>query len=352
MKIGLICPSNMLYMPYVRSYIDIIDSLNLNYKIINWNRLHVAEEIDGYTFEDKKAKHQRNYYDYLKFKRFVIAKLEKENFDKVIVFTLQLGHLFKRYLTKNFSGSYIIDIRDYNKIFKFANFNYLIECSYSCVISSLGYKEWLPESNKYLVNHNTTVSSLNELINRNEVKPNARKNILTIGVLRHWDVNIDFVNQLKNNRKYNLIFHGEGTINDRLKNYIESYEINNIMLFGRYKKEEEIEIYKKSDLVNILLYADNINSKTCLANRLYNAALYGKPMLALNGSYQSDIIKKYNIGLVVNSLENLDAQIDEYIKTFSCESYNRGRIEFFKDVINENDLFRSTVREFLRNAKK
>ena len=53
MKIGLICPSNMLYMPYVRGYIDLITSLNIDYKIINWDRLYVTEEINGHTFRDK-----------------------------------------------------------------------------------------------------------------------------------------------------------------------------------------------------------------------------------------------------------------------------------------------------------
>lgn len=347
MKIVFICPSNMLYMPYVRSYISIVETLNIDYKIINWNRLGVSEKIDGYTFEDKKTSHQRSYLDYLKYKRFVIDKLKKEKFDKIIVFTLQLGHLFKKYLINKLPGNYILDIRDYNKIFMFSNFKHLIDCSHSCVISSPGYKEWLPESNKYVINHNTIVSSLDELVSTNEFKVNEKTNILTIGLLRHWDVNIDFVNQLKNNNKYNLIFHGEGTINDRLKNYIKDWEINNTKLFGRYKKEEEENIYKSTDLVNTLLYNDNINSRTLLANRLYNSVLYGKPMLALKGTYQAEIIKQYNIGLVVSSLDDLDKQIDEYLDTFSCEDYNRGRIEFFKTIIKENELFESTVREFL-----
>lgn len=335
-------------MPYVRNYIEIISYLNIDYKIINWDRLYVTEEIKGYTFRDKKVKHRRNYLDYLKYERFVIEKIGREKFDKLIVFTLQLGHFLKKYLIKNFAGRYIFDIRDFNKIIKFSNFRPLIESSYSCVISSPGFKEWLPSNDKYVINHNTIISSRDEMINIEELVFNAPINILTIGILRHWRANIDFVSQLKNNNRFNLIFHGEGNINERLKKYIEDHKINNIKLNGRYKKEEEEGIYKSTNLVNILLYDNSINYRTLLTNRLYNSVLYGKPIITISGTYQANVIKKYDIGLVLNSLDNLDAQIDEYINTFSCESYNKGRIEFLKDVINENELFTRTVRAFLR----
>lgn len=351
MKIALVCPSNLLFMPYVRSYIDILKFLKLDYKIINWDRLNVDENIHGYTFEDNKKKHQRNYSDYIKFKKFVLSKLEKEHFDKIVIFTLQLGHFFKKYLIKYFPNKYIIDVRDYNKIYRFSNFKELIDCSYSCVISSPGYQQWLPESNKYLINHNTTVSSLDEIIynNKYEYELSEKTDILTIGVLRNWDVNIDFINQLKNNEKYNLIFHGEGTINERLKEYIESEKIINVTLHGRYKKEEEINIYKDSDMINVLLYTDSINYRTSLANRLYNAALSGRPLLALRGSYQSYLIEKFNMGLVINSMKDLDKQFDSYLKSFSLEDFDKGRKKFLKTVIRENLHFRKKIEKFFLN---
>lgn len=345
--IALICPSNMLYMPYVRSYINILESQNLKYIIINWNRLDLVEEILGYTFKDKKRMHQRNYIDYIKYKNFIIDKLDKEEIDKVVVFTLQLGHILKKYLTEKLDGRYILDIRDYNRIFKFTNFRKLIESSCLCVISSPGYKEWLPESDKYVINHNTSVSSLDELISNNGVKTDADINIGTIGVLRHWKVNIDFVERLKNSSKYNLIFYGEGTINDRLKEYIDVKKLKNVKLYGRYKKEEEDNIYRSVDLINALFSRDNKNCKTLLANRLYNSVLHGKPMITLSGTYQAKIIKKYEIGLVLEDLDDLDKQIDEYLESFSCDRYNNGRVEFLKTVINENYYFNERVERFL-----
>ena len=137
------------------------------------------------------------------------------------------------------------------------------------VISSPGYKMWLPRCEKYVVNHNTTFRKLDELEPLKIEWSNNKISIYTIGIIRHWDVNINLVNQLKDNENYNLIFHGEGTINDDLKKYVKEQKIKNVHVFGRYNKQEEKNIYKNATLINIMLY-DDINSKGVLANRLYN----------------------------------------------------------------------------------
>lgn len=306
-KIALICPSNMLYMPYVNNYIEVLDDLNLDYTVINQDRFSI-ENNSEFTYKDKKNGHQRNYYDYFKYKKFVLEKLKEVRYDKIIIFTLQLGHFLKRYLINNYKGKYIFDIRDYNKIFRFSSFQELINFSYMTVISSPGYKLWLPKSDKYIVNHNTSVENLEDLQPITQTSSSIKINISTIGVIRHWNVNIDLINQLKNKDCFNLIFHGEGTINHKLEEYIKKQKINNVQIYGRYRKEEEGILYKNADMINILLY-DDINSKGVLANRLYNSIVYGKPMLSLKGTYLAEQIEEYSLGLVVMSLNNIEIKI-------------------------------------------
>ncbi|MCF6138821.1 hypothetical protein [Pseudalkalibacillus berkeleyi] len=348
MKIALICPSNMLYMPYVTNYEKILKKLNVDYTIISWNRFNIEEHVDGLIYKDKKLGHQRNYLDYFKYKNFVKAKLKETNYDKVIVFTLQLGYFLKNYLIKNYEGKYILDIRDYNKIFKFSNFKKLIDYSAFTVISSPGYQQnWLPESAKYVVNHNSSVSNLNSLRPLNIEKEIRKINISTIGVIRHWDVNVCLVNKLNNLNEFNVIFHGEGTINEKLKNYVEQNKINNVKIYGRYKKEEEEHLYKKATIINTLLYDNHINCKSLLTNRLYNSALYGKPMLSLKGTYLAEQIQKYNLGLVLNSLDDVAGEINRYLKEFSKIEYEKGRVSFFENVIKDNEYFIAKLNKFI-----
>ena len=90
----------------------------------------------------------------------------------MIVFGIQLTFFLKNILQKkDLNINILIDIRDYNKIINF-NIKKVIDNSYFTVISSPGYKEWLPNSGKYIINHNTQISSINTL---KEVKQFEKK---------------------------------------------------------------------------------------------------------------------------------------------------------------------------------
>lgn len=351
MKIALICPSNMLYMPYVDNYTKIFDEINVDYSVINWDRLKI-EKDNEFTYRDSKIGHQRGFLDYFKYSRFVLNILKKNNYDKVVVFGIQLVFFLKSHLIREYSNKYIIDIRDHNRIVKYFNIEKEIDNSTFTVLSSPGYKEWLPKSNKYIINHNTKIESLDELI---EVDGDIRNkdfiNINYIGSIRDYKMNIDFINSLKNKKHIALNFHGEGAINKDIENHVTNQKIDNVKLNGRYEKKQESDLYKNSDFINILIPNDSINSRTLLPNRLYNAAIYGKPMLAFEGTYLAEIVNKYNLGIVVESFDNIEIEIMEYINDFKLEFYENGRTLFFEGVIKENIEFRNRLQKFKNNGR-
>lgn len=345
MKIALICPSSMLYMPYVDNYIKVLDENNVNYTIINWDRFGI-EEISEFTYRDNKVGHQRNFFDYYSYYKFVINLLDNKYFDKIIIFGLQMTFFLNRYLSKNYKHKYIIDIRDYNKILKFFNPTEAIENSIFTVISSPGYKLWLPQGDKYIVNHNTQINSLEALRQADVRLKDEEINVAYIGAIRDYDVNINFINSLKNSKNIKLFFHGEGVINEDIKKHINENSINNVWLTGRYNKEEE-GLYIKTDLINVLVPNNDVNSKTLLPNRLYNAVLYGKPVIAFEGTYLSKVIKEYNLGLILDSFERAEDKINNYLKDFDEEKYRKGRIIFLEKVLRDNEKFKAKIKEFI-----
>ncbi|AWE06759.1 hypothetical protein DCE79_04820 [Lysinibacillus sp. 2017] len=345
MRIALICPSNMLYMPYVKNYEHILVEQNIDYDIINWDRFQM-EEIKENTYRDKKKGHQRNFLDYLKYKKFLMNRLNSSHYDKIIVFGIQLSYFLKKIIKSKYKEKCIIDIRDHNKILNFFNLGELIECSASTILSSPGYKEWLPKSNKYVINHNTQVTSINELKDIN-IFNKDKVYIANIGAIRDLKVNKDFINNIKDNEKFELKFHGESDENNKLKLYINSNHINNVLITGRYKKEDEEGFYNQSDLINVLRYRDGINNKTSLPNRLYNAVLHGKPLLTYEGTALAKEIRKYNLGLILSSMNNLESEMIKYLNEFDYEVYKKGRISFLYSVTKDNKNFYLKVKEFL-----
>jgi hypothetical protein len=347
MSIALICPSNMLYMPYVENYIKILNEDNLDYSIINWDRFHIEGENCELKYKNSKIGHQRNYYDYYKYAKFIIKKLNEKKYDKLVIFGLQLSYFLKGYLLKNYKGNYILDIRDYNKIIRFFNINKLIDSSGFTVVSSNAYKQWLPICNKYAINHNTQLTSLEDLYPVDFRCTQNKINISCIGAIRDYDVNSELINSLKNSDNISLYYHGEGIINEDIKQFLLSKKIGNVFFTGRYNRDNEKELYQNSDFINVFRYNDGINNKTALPNRLYNSAIYGKPMIALEGTYLADQIKEYKLGLVLNSFDNIKDEIVDYLREFDKEEYEKGRVSLFQMILNDNRNFIDRFNKFL-----
>ncbi len=347
MRVVLICPANLLYMPYIENYKGILEDNKVPYTIINWDRFQIENDKNELSYKDSKIGHQRGFLDYYLFKKFVIKKLEVSKFDKVIVFGLQLSFFLKNYLIKNFKGNYVIDIRDHNKIVNYFKMNRLFKNSAFTVISSPGYQQFLPEGVEYLINHNCRLQSFDEVTIKNHEINQNKIRVACIGALRDFDVNISFINYLKDKQEFELFFHGEGQINNRINDYIQLKGIANVFLTGRYMKEQEEELYENSDLINVLRYSDSINNRTALPNRLYNSAKYCKPMIALNGSYLAEEIDKYKLGLVLDSFEEMESKINDYVDLYDVNEYENGRQEFFNMVFKDNNKFIKRLEGFI-----
>lgn len=346
MKIVLICPSNILYMPYIDNYKSVLKENYDEIIHIVWDRMGI-EEMSDYVFRDNKIGIQRNIYDYYKFYKFIIKILTKNKIDKLIIFGLQMSFFLKNYLIKHYKNNYIIDIRDYNKILKVFNPLQVVKGSAFTTISSPAYKKWLPTSDKYILNHNISIKDLNDLKDFRKIDLN-NINISYIGSLANFDENKELINTLKNSKRIKLLFHGQGTINNLLEEYIKEMNIGNVHLFGRFNREQEESLYNEADFTNMLLYNKHINDETCLANRIYKSALYGKPIICFRGIYLSEIIEKYELGIVINSFDNLENTVLEYATRLDKNNYNKARISFLKDVIKDNDTFELHLDEFIR----
>lgn len=345
MKIALICPSNLLFMPYVKNYRIILDENKIKYDVINWDRFQ-NEPLNTLTYRDHKLGHKRNIFDYYKYGQFIINKIVSNKYDKLIIFGIQIAFVLRSFL-KKYKNKYIFDIRDYNRVNRFYNLNKIIHNSAFTVLSSPGFKSWLPESEKYIINHNTNLKEINNVSKNSFVNIN-KINISYIGTLRDLEININLIKSLKNNYKFNLYYHGDGIINKQIEKYLKDNRINNVIVTGRYQKNEENRLYAESDLINVLIPNTDINSRTLLPNRLYNSVIFGKPLITYNGTYLAQLVTEYRLGLVINSFDNLDKQIEHYLTNLNQDTYMNNRIKYLKKVINENKFFEKQLVNFIK----
>lgn len=72
-------------------------------------------------------------------------------------------------------------------------------------------------------------------------------------------------------------------------------------------------------------------------------------MLAFEGTYLSELIKRYNLGIVIDSFDNLEGKVINFLYNINIEDYNNGRIAFVEKVLKENREFEVKVKKFVNS---
>jgi hypothetical protein len=349
MKIALILASNKCYAPHMHNYIKILKENNIDFDIIIWNKDNLIEnECISY---DKKIDNTKSRFfkikDYVSYSKFVIAVLKSSKYDKIIVFTIFLALILYPFLKKKYKNLFIFDIRDYSPILKmFKNIiNPVIKISYATVISSPGFKNWLPKNQNYLISHN--YQFYEELLNDEVLNCKRDKNIiLTIGFIRDIETNISMINSFCNDDRYILQYVGRGIGYNQLKEYVENHKINNVRFLGGYEKKDENKYLNNISLMNILLN-DDINSKTLMTNRFYLAISNNVPVIVNENSTQGHYVSKYKLGITINSFDDVNLKVTKYLNDIKREDFLKGRDLFLFEINKDQIEFESSFNNFI-----
>ncbi len=340
MKVALILGTNIWFSPYVSIYTRFLDVHGINYDIISWSRDGSKE--DGISFEQSvssttsKFKKLSLYFLYISF---VKEKVKEGNYDKLIVFTPQIAIYLSLFLKRNYRNRYIFDFRDLsieqNSLLK-PFFRRVLKNSYANVISSPGFKKYLPTGYDYLISHNFNVDDVKTCLSSSH--PNSialdKQVILTIGGIRDYVSNSMLLGALANKSQVQIQFIGKGPAVQLLQNYAEKNGVKNIVFEGYYPKEKEKEYIKKCTYMNIF-YPRKPSHDTALSNRFYNSLIYKRPMIVTYNTIQGDYVEKYQVGLSIIDCSGLSEKLQEWYKMNDykdfCERCNFLLREFLVD---------------------
>lgn len=352
MKIGLIVPGNIWFSPYVTIYTDVLDKLQIEYEVVSWNR-DGSDKPYGiqYTNNNQSQGKFHKLLSYLKYISFLKKTIKEQKYEKLIVFSPQLSILLYGFL-KKFKQNYIIDYRDLSieqKPYLMPFFDTILSNSYANVISSPGFKEYLPKSHHYILSHNFNINIVKEYIDKplnNSEWNKAPYRILTIGGIRDYQSNIEVVKSLANKDGYEISFVGKGFAAPLIEKYVRDNSIENATFEGYYPKEKEGEYIKSSTFLNIF-YPKIKSHSSALSNRFYNALIYRKPMIVTSDSTQGDYVDKYNLGLAIDNCNDLDKKIQEWLSCNDRLDFSNRSIKLLSTFVEDYNTFVNTIKHFV-----
>jgi len=352
--VGIIFTLNIEYAPFLNKYTDILIKEGIEFEVIYWERLETDITCEWPSIVYKKRGKLGDskiikLISFFKYRLFLIKTLKNKKYDKLIVLTTLAGMIIFDLLLFKFRDRYIFDIRDYtfekNYLFRFLE-NFIIKNSRFTAISSNGFKEFLPKSDKYIVSHNIILDEIENVSKRN-IQNMPIFNLVFIGAVRHLKIDIQLIDLFGNDDRFKIYFHGYGIGYDNLNKYVGS-NFTNVFLTGKYNRKDKPKLLKNASVILSYYSKDNYANLFALPNKYYDALIYNIPLWANPEVYVGKRAIKAGVGIDILLDSSSPERIYNYLIQLNYKKFKVNCRNELKNILNEDVFFINGVNKFIR----
>lgn len=359
MKVLVIGFSNLRYMPYLYKYTEIMDETDVEYDIVYWDRdglndLPTDERFFCFKFiADLNKSKFKKVKEFLLFREYVQKILSKKTYDKLIVLTTIPGILLVDVLMKKYKKNYILDFRDLTHEYLWfyrMMVNRLAHNSWRVMISSEGFKRFLPQKINYISSHNIQTKIAAEVAGSRTGKVDSGKlRIVFYGIVRQVEFNCRLVNCFGNDDRFEIFYRGRGGSDvDKLKIYCENQGYSNVYFTGIYLPDQKSNILNEANLINNI-YENDWSMSYATANKFYDGCVHKVPQLVNRDSHMAELVERYQIGMVIepDKAEVANA-IFEWYQNIDWEQFDLNCTKVLEEVYKDEAVFKEEVRNYLK----
>jgi len=340
MTVGIIAANNIRYSPYIFFYTNLMDEIGVEYELIYPNRMNIEDSYAGTSYIIPWNKKVNTVFAYYDFTRKAKEIIQKKRYDLLIVLTTNNAVYMAHWLKRSYNKRYILDIRDYtheNISIYYSLEKVAVRNSLLNVISSIKFKEFLP-SGEYVVCHNT---SGNKDLYAPKLKHNSTLTIGYIGKGSYLEQCKKICDKVCVDRRFIFAFYGLRTVPDSLKSY-EKYD--NIRFNGIFSPEEKETIILNTDIL-FNVYGNGIPLLDyALSNKLYDAFIYGKPILTSPNTFMSEMAGPFAFDMDFTSDSFLDDLYNWYNELNEQDLMLYAQ-EKYKQILDEGKHAEQSIRQ-------
>lgn len=352
--IALVFCGDLKYCPYISRYIERLEKAKRDYRVYFWNRSSFKLNLsDKYVYfdhgSDMNSGKVQKLLDFIKFRKWLIIQLKSNHHEKIIALSTLTGVLLGSFLYKQ-KGNYIFDIRDYSyeHIAPFYRIEKkVIENSAFTAISSLGFKLFLP-NHEYVIAHN---------FNRKDIIPGARFrkaedkiNFVWNGLMRYFEFQRLYLDALKNDSRFNIIYHGDGPELEKYKKYCEQNGFTNVQFTGAYNNLNKGQLLSEASILNNCYgYTHGAGNKLkyAVSNRFYDGIIYHIPQLVETEGFKPEWANNARIGVFFPPDFNLADKLYDYYQSIDAVEFDKRCNQELKKIIDEDDVYIKTIDNFI-----
>lgn len=350
--ISLIFCGDLKYCPYLVRYTERLEKNVIPYRVLFWNRGNFKLNLpENYVYYDSPSDESlgklQKLKDFVGFRKWVVNQLKNNEPDKLVLLSTLTGVLLFDKI-KKYNKKYVFDIRDYSyehiSVFRKIE-KKIIKNSYFTAISSKGFQAFLPKYN-YIIAHN---------FNRNEMieTPKFKKRELPLkivwnGTVRFFDFQKQYLDALKNDDRFQLVYHGDGTDLEKYKEYCVTNEIHNAIFTGAYDNKDKYQLLKDAAILNNCYGGrDGDQLKYAISNRFYDGLLYHIPQMVETDDYKAEVTVKLGIGISLKAGETFADELFDYYENIVDEKFDIVCTEAIMSIIKEDNQYIKKIDEFI-----
>ena len=186
--------------------------------------------------------------------------------------------------------------------------NYIINKSNMVILCSEARKQQIsPAYNKttIIIHNSPSKDTLPKEVHIQGGK-NSRIRLVYVGMLSYGRYLKKMANIIKQHPEFEWHVGGFGELESYFKNLAKTY--SNIFFYGKLQYPEVLFLESQCDIMTAIYDPAVSNHKYAAPNKFYESLILGKPVIMVKGTGMADIVKKYDIGNVIdldnNSFEN------------------------------------------------
>ena len=351
MKVLIVGFSKIRYMPYIYFHLDKYKDELID--IVTWNRdgtedieinqykIHKKYEFDEVVHGEAILGKIPKFYS---FRKFVKNILNKNVYDRIVLMHTFPAFLLSDILMRDYQNKYIFDYKDvtYEKFLFFKKrISKIVENSAYTLVSSKGFLEFLPKSEKIYISHNLMKDDLNEKCVMKEFGENI--NISFWGMIRDYPINEKLIKQIKNMKNCTLTYYGtQNETSESLSKLVQENNVDNVSFKGTYNNQERRGFCKNVDFIHNMYSTSDYNMNIAMSNKFYDGVIFHRPQICTKGSLMGDLVEKYNLGFAID-IENEDLQekLQDYCSKMDYKEFDRQCDLCLQEILKEYEMIKA-----------
>ena len=366
--VGIVFIQDIRYCPFLGRYTQPLKEAGVPFDLIWWERWktppttplpEVAEGAQAYYAFNRYSEMSRNpaskLGDFAAFSRYVRDVIRRRKYDKLIVLTTMTGMLLADLLTGRYRKRFIYDIRDYSYerigLYKSIEARIVDASAFTC-ISSEGFLEFLPRDREYVVTDNFLDSDIRaaEGMRFHKKAPGEKIRLSYVGFVRYFQENRKILDELIDDPRFLLSYHGIGADYDRLVEYQRQHENGRLEVTGYFDfGRDKAGLCARADIINNFYPHTLEIQRLATTNKAYDGIIFHRPQLVSTGTFSQKLAEDWGVGCALSiGQSDFGDRLYDYYHQLDEDEFNRNADAALESVLHRDALYRERIERFIQ----